>query len=302
MLLFRGQWPKHVPLDESIPALAGGFQYPTKYGYSAVGEVIEMGKDVPKEWLGRMVFAFNPHESLFCTPVHQLVLVPDEASPEDMLFLPNMETAVSFVMDGAPVIGEQVVALGQGVVGLLTCALLSQMPLANLLTVDAHSLRRKESLALGAHETFSPNDSAGFQKILRRLKENNPSGQADLTYELSGNPEALDMAIHLTDYSGRVVIGSWYGEKRTQVDLGGYFHRSAITIKSSQVSRIHPSFSGRFTKNRRLHFAVRMLEAVRPERLITHRIPIERAKEAYELIDLTPGETLQVIFTYENQK
>jgi len=33
--------------------------------------------------------------------------------------------------------------------------------------------------------------------------------------------------------------------------------------------------------------------------LITHRIPFERASEAYTLLDETPGEALQMIFTYE---
>ena len=38
--------------------------------------------------------------------------------------------AVSFIMDGSPVIGEQVAVIGQGVVGLLTTALLSGWPWA----------------------------------------------------------------------------------------------------------------------------------------------------------------------------
>jgi threonine dehydrogenase-like Zn-dependent dehydrogenase len=35
------------------------------------------------------------------------------------------------------------------------------------------------------------------------------------------------------------------------------------------------------------------------EELISHRIPFERAPEAYLLLDERPGETLQVIFTYD---
>ena len=39
---------------------------------------------------------------------------------------------MNLVMDGQPSIGEQVAVFGQGVVGLLVTALLSEMPLASL--------------------------------------------------------------------------------------------------------------------------------------------------------------------------
>jgi threonine dehydrogenase-like Zn-dependent dehydrogenase len=38
-------------------------------------------------------------------------------------------------------------------------------------------------------------------------------GGFDLTMELTGNPSALNQAIALTAFSGRVVMGSWYGTK-----------------------------------------------------------------------------------------
>ncbi len=47
-----------------------------------------------------------------------------------------METAVNLLLDGSPLIGEKVVVIGQGIIGLLTTALLSRFPLASLATVD----------------------------------------------------------------------------------------------------------------------------------------------------------------------
>lgn len=37
---------------------------------------------------------------------------------------------------------------------------------------------------------------------------------------------------------------------------------------------------------------------LRTDGLITHRIPFERAAEAYELIDRRPEETVKVVLTY----
>ena len=49
-----------------------------------------------------------------------------------------METAVNLVQDAAPILGERVLVLGQGVIGLLTASLLSEFPLETLVTVDCY--------------------------------------------------------------------------------------------------------------------------------------------------------------------
>jgi threonine dehydrogenase-like Zn-dependent dehydrogenase len=120
-----------------------------------------------------------------------------------------------------------------------------------------------------------------------------------LTYELSGNPAALDQAIAVTGFNGRIVIGSWYGQKRADLNLGGGFHRSRIRLISSQVSSIAPEWGGRWSKGRRLRVAWQMLQHVRPVHLITHRFPLEQASDAYALLDQHPEEAIQVLLTYD---
>src|SRR5512133_3877262 len=56
MLIYRGQFP-HMAVDANIEALGGEFHYPLPYGYAAVGRVMEIGKQVDKDWLGRLVFS-----------------------------------------------------------------------------------------------------------------------------------------------------------------------------------------------------------------------------------------------------
>ena len=75
--------------------------------------------------------------------------------------------------------------------------------------------------------------------------------EADLCFELSGAPSALNTAISLTGFDGRIMIGSWYGQKQSGLDLGGRFHRSRIRLISSQVSTIAPELTGRWDKDRR---------------------------------------------------
>lgn len=300
LLFYRGVAPADIPLDETITALAGDFSFPLKYGYACVGRVTAIGADVAPDWHGRLVFAFHPHESHFHSSPAELIPVPADLSSEEAAFLPNMETAVSFLQDGQPMIGEQVVVFGQGVVGLLTTSLLARLPLANLVTLDCASLRRERSLALGARKSLDPEATAVLEQLSSLLRTEGAPPGADLVYELSGNPAALDQAISATGFSGRVVIGSWYGQKRVALDLGGRFHRSRASLVSSQVSTIAPQWSGRWSKTRRLQTAWQMLRQVKPGSLISHRFPVERAAQAYALLDQHPEEALQVLLTYQS--
>jgi len=184
--------------------------------------------------------------------------------------------------------------LGQGVVGLLTASLLSEFPLETLVTADCFELRRNSSpvpqhLSL---DPYSPNFHNEAKKLLK--------GSADLTFELSGKPETLNDALAITGYSGRIVIGSWYGEKRAEIGLGGAFHRSRIKLISSQVSTVSPELSGRWNKARRFNAAWKALERIKPEKWITHRIPMDQAEEAYRRLDENPQETIQVVFDYKS--
>ena len=293
LLIYRGQFPKGLEVDENIASLGGAFRYPLRYGYAVVGRVIALGEGVDAGWGGRLVFAFNPHESHFTAPPAQLQLVPDDFTPDEAAFLPNMETALNLVMDGAPLVGERVAVFGQGIVGLLTAALLAQFPLGGLVTFDRCPNRCQASLELGVQACLDPASPEALSRAREIL-----SGEADLTYELSGVPQVLDQAIGLTGFDGRVVIGSWYGEKRASLDLGGRFHRSRIRLISSQVSTLAPGLTGRWTKERRFQLAWEMIRRVKPARWITQRYPLDQAAQAYDLLDCRPDECIQVVFTY----
>jgi threonine dehydrogenase-like Zn-dependent dehydrogenase len=259
-----------------------------------VGKVTEIGKKVGPEWKDKLVFSFQPHASHFIATPDLLIAIPDGISAETASFLPGMETAVNLVQDGAPILGERVLVLGQGVVGLLTASLLGEFPLENLATVDRYESRRK-ALNAKNQRSFDPLANDFHAQAASFLNEG-----ADLTFELSGSPSALNDAIALTAFSGRIVVGSWYGEKRAEVDLGGAFHRSRIKLISSQVSTISPELSGRWDKARRFNTAWNALERIQPEKWITHRFSLNDAKKAYQLLDNEPQNTIQIIFEHSS--
>ena len=286
-LFYRGQVPPEMQIDATLDSLAGHMRYPLKYGYAAVGRVLQVGASLDANWQNKLVFAFHPHESHFITNPSQVIPVPEHIAPEKAALLPNMETAVTFVMDGAPALGERVLVVGQGIVGLLTTFLLSHFPLESLQVVDHYEPRLEQAVAFGAarvYQTLAPSEQRAMN--------------ADLVFELSGNPQALNLAIESAGFDSRVLVGSWYGQKQVPIALGGHFHRSRIRLISSQVSTIAPQHQGRWSKTRRFDVAWQMLHKLDIDQLITHRIPIHEAAQAYSLLDERPQEAIQVLLTY----
>lgn len=299
MLFYRGQVSLDQSMDLTIKSLSGKLAYPFKYGYSVIGEIMETGPEVASDWKGKIVFCYHPHETHFNIGIDQVIPVPLHLKPEEGAFLAFMETALTFVLDGHPLMGEQAVIYGQGVIGLLTTALLAQIPLANLITLEPSLLRREKSLQLGARISLDPLEGQTLSQLKLQLREGSFYSGADLTYEISGNPAALDSAISVTGFDGRIVIGSWYGSQQVNLNLTSNFHRSRMQLISSQVSTINPKWSGHWNKTRCLQTALGMIEQIKPAQLITHRFHFSNAAQAYELIDKFSENTLQVVFTYE---
>ncbi|MCY4410272.1 MAG: zinc-binding alcohol dehydrogenase [Caldilineaceae bacterium] len=313
MLFYRGQVPAGMAADSSIAGLTDEVRYPLKYGYACVGRVCEVADplarqaetteaDGPIDAAGaedtRYYFAFHPHESHFYASPQALLPVPEGILPRQAALLPNAETAVNLVMDGAPLVGERAVVMGLGIVGLLTTALLAQFPLAALIAVDPLPHRRRLARRLGASQAIDPGGGDGPETLQEALADGGEQHGVDLIYELSGQPAALDAAVSAAGFDSRIVVGSWYGTKPATLQLGGSFHRNRIRLISSQVSTIAPQLRGRWTKARRMESAWQLLAKLPSEELISHRFPLEQADEAYRLIDSCPEQTLQVILDY----
>ncbi|MEW6221679.1 MAG: zinc-binding alcohol dehydrogenase [Thermodesulfobacteriota bacterium] len=287
LLVFQGLFPDGLAVDAAIPELAGPFAYPLRYGYSLVGEVRSCGPGVDPAWADRRVFAFHPHASHFVAAPDTLLPLPDDLGFADSVFLASMETAVSLVMDGRPLVGERVLVLGQGVVGLLVTGILARFPLSGLVSVDPLPARRRRSRALGARHSLAPGDAALAA-----------AADFDLAFELSGSPAALETAVELTGFAGRIVVGSWYGKKEGRLPLGGVFHRRRQRLFASQVSTVAPEHTGRWTRTRRLELAWETMRRLRPADLISHTLPLAEAPEAYRLLVEEPDRVGQVVLVY----
>jgi NADPH:quinone reductase-like Zn-dependent oxidoreductase/FMN phosphatase YigB (HAD superfamily) len=263
-------------------------KYPMAYGYCLVGRVIECGQGVDnaESLLGSLVFTFSPHATEAIAEQDAIQVIPDGIDAADAVFMPSIETAVSIVHDANPRFGEQVVVFGQGLVGLLVTAILSQMIQSPLIftTVDSLPKRLAVSALMGSLQAIAPSHVAA-------------TGPFDIAIEVSGNGKALQSAIDSVCNGGKVVIASWYGSSTVELELGIDFHRSHKTLVTSQVSEIPAELHARWNKQRRFQLAWEMTRQLRPSRLCTRSVSPDAAQSAYEA--LRDGSEIAIAFEYE---
>jgi threonine dehydrogenase-like Zn-dependent dehydrogenase len=258
-----------------------------------VGVVGAAGDAVPdaQRWLGRRVFAFAPHASAVVVDAGDVMPVPAGVRAEDAVFLPSVETAVSLAHAAGPLLGERVLVVGQGLIGLLTAAALQHAgagPTADVTVADVSDAR------LAVASAFNPT-AATWNPAARPTTSR---GGFDVCVEVSGNPRGLQTAIDCAAANGKVVVGSLFGDGLSPLRLGLRFHRSGVRLVASQVSHIPPELSGRWDKRRRFDVAWHVLQKVRPSRLLgaDGAVPLRSADvlRAYERLER--GEQVTALF------
>jgi len=221
------------------PFQEGDFPWPLKYGYIAVGKV-ESG---PEELLGRNVYCLHPHQEIFVVPAAAVFPLPEAVPPERAVLGANMETALNGLWDAAPLMGERIVVVGAGVVGLLVARLASQIPGARVQIVDPLEEKRIAAEALG----------------LTCVTPEHAEGEADLVLHASGNPSGLKTALALAGFEARIIELSWYGESTVKLPLGGAFHSKRLKLISSQVGHLPPIQTPRWNHAKRFGLALNLL-------------------------------------------
>ncbi len=283
-LVLSAQLEPGVALDETLSTLEGQLVYPLAYGYCSVGRVEQIGPGVGHSLLGARVFAFHPHQSHFLAKAQSVIPLPEALSAARGALLANTETAVSLVMDAAPILGEVSTVIGLGIIGQLVLGIASRLGVGEVMGIDVREDRR--SLAQRT------NPAARVGGAVKR-------GGSDVVYEVSGASQALASAIEAARREGRIIVGSWYGTGAVPLALGTRAHRNRNTVRFSQVSHIDSALSGRFDHRRRMGVALHWLQQLEVEPLLTHHVPFSEAVEAWELLRAPPPGCLQIILTHD---
>jgi threonine dehydrogenase-like Zn-dependent dehydrogenase len=273
--LYRGEAPD--PFD---PSLGDAPVYPRRYGYAWVGRALDDSAFAE----GTRVFALAPHAEWHVLERANARPIPDGIPSSRAVLSANLETAINVVWDANPSLGDRVVVLGAGVVGLLVSWLCARSG-ARVRVVEPSPRRRAVALELGASQASAPDEDL-------------PRANADIVIEASGDPSLLDRAVLYAAFEARIVVASFYGARRASVSLGEEFHRRRLQLCSSQVSRIPSSHAARWTLDRRFELVLSLLADPKLDRLLDNVVPFERAAETYAALSSGKDDTLQTVFDY----
>jgi 2-desacetyl-2-hydroxyethyl bacteriochlorophyllide A dehydrogenase len=287
LLAYRGEVDPDLPLDETLGALAGTFTYPFRYGYSAVGRVVQPAAPFQE---GQRVFAFHPHQDRFVAAAREVVDV-DGLDPRAATLYPAVETALQVCLDASPRLGETVVVVGLGAVGILVAVLLARTG-AVVLGSDPEPARQAAARAFGVRAI----DPGEVPEVV--AAETGRRG-ADLVVEASGNPQALAGSLGLLAHEGTAVICSWYGTKPVPLPLGAAFHRRRLALRSTQVSTLPAALTARWDRRRRAELAWRLARELPLPVLATHAFAFEQAAEAYACADRKEGGLIHAALRYD---
>ncbi|WP_298461030.1 zinc-binding alcohol dehydrogenase [uncultured Cellulomonas sp.] len=274
------------------------FGYPVQgWGYSEVGQVVEVADDVDTPRVGDVVHGLWGHRSdvvLPATAVAWRVLPPD-VDPVLGTFARVGSVALNAVLAADVRLGEQVAVFGQGVIGLLATRF-ATLSGARVLAVDAQPARLAVGRAFGAVEVVDAAVPGGAGAAVRALT----GGGADSAIELSGSDRALHEAVRSVVVEGTVAAAGFYQGGAEHLRLGEEFHHNRVRVVASQISGVPVGLGGRWDQPRLVRTVIGQLTrgAVDAAALVT-QVPVEDVASAFDRLDRGDPGVLQVVLRFD---
>jgi len=268
---------------------------PEGLGYSLSGTVLDVaGNQWPQFQEGDRVACagagYAVHAEVVSVPRNLVARVPRGVDLAEAAFASVGAIALHGVRQADVRLGESVAVIGLGLVGQL-CVGLCRAAGCDVIGIDLVPGRFETALTVGASVAFLPDDAAsGIEELT-----GGRGVDAVLICAATETNEPMILAGQLARSKGKVVV---VGDVRMDAPRNLYYSKELdLRISRSMgPGRYDPLYEEkgldypyeyvRWTENRNMQSFLNMLESSRLDvtRLITHRFPITKAEEAYELL------------------
>ncbi|QIP16232.1 Gfo/Idh/MocA family oxidoreductase [Spirosoma aureum] len=111
-------------LRPTLEAVFRKLDQPLPLGYCNVGTVLAVGEGITDLQIGDRVASNGPHAELVCVPRNLVAHVPDGVSDDEAVFTVIGAIGLQSIRLLLPTLGETIVVVGLGLIGLLTAELL----------------------------------------------------------------------------------------------------------------------------------------------------------------------------------
>ena len=276
---------------------------PFTTGYGAVGQVIEIGKDVGAVKVGDTIFTHSNHASHAKGEV-VMVKVPDGLDPARAVFARMASVAITALQVSDAELGDKAAVIGLGSVGNLASQLF-KLSGCDVIGIDLMNRRLEVARECGIGTTLNPSE----RNPIEAIRGWTDGKGCEVVVEASGNPQAALLATELASRKGEVIL---LGSPRRQLqanvtDLLRRIHLweyGCVTIKGAHEWRqpIREDGEGFYKHSieRNTRFLLRLIDEgrLKVSPLLTHRLSPVRCAEAYRGLLEHPGEYIGVVFDW----
>lgn len=267
---------------------------PIPLGYSLAGEVLEVGRRASGFQVGDRVACAGAglanHADINAVPKNLAVRIPDGVSDADASFVTLGAIALQGVRQAEPTLGERIVVMGLGLIGLLTVQLLKSNG-CRVLGFDPNPERAALAKELGADLIVS----SGLAEAVRGFT-GGVGADAVLLTASTKSDEPINQAAEISRLKGRIVVVGLVG---MTIDREPFYKRELDLRLSMSYGpgRHDPSYENdgndypisyvRWTEQRNMQAFLELVAdgKVTPARLVTHSFPLADAEQAYQLME-----------------
>jgi len=292
-------------LMTTVDAVRSKLGQPIPLGYCNVGVVCDARAEGFSS--GDRVVSNGPHADVVSVPKNLCAKIPDSVSDEEAAFTVVASIGLQGIRLAQPTLGEAFVVTGVGLIGLLTVQMLRAHG-CRVLAIDFDEakldLARQfgaETCNLGAGEdpvsagmAFSRGVGVDGVIITASTKSNDPITQAARMSRQRGR-------IILVGVTGLELNRADFYEKELSFQVSCSYGPGRYDSAYEDHGQDYPVGFVRWTEQRNFEAVLDMLDtgALNVSALISHRVPIEEAQQAYELL-ATDKAALGIVLTYSN--
>jgi predicted dehydrogenase/threonine dehydrogenase-like Zn-dependent dehydrogenase len=289
----------------TLEAVRNKLDQPLPMGYCNVGVVQELGSGVSGFTEGNLVVSNGRHAEFVSVPVNLCAKVPPSVPAEHAAFTVLGAIALQGIRLVNPTLGEAVVVMGLGVVGLMTVQLLRANG-CRVLATDFDPMRLALAQQFGAEVVPL---QLGAEPVAAASAFSRGRGvDAVIITASTRSSEPVHQAALMCRQRGRIVLVGVTGLELSRAD----FYEKELTFQVScsyGPGRYDPNYEEkgqdypvgfvRWTEQRNFEAVLDMMADGRLDvaPLITHRFEIAQAGEAYEVLGGSEP-SLGILLTY----
>jgi threonine dehydrogenase-like Zn-dependent dehydrogenase len=283
-----GVCSSNLPLWEGRP----WFEYPTAPGapgHEGWGLVAAFGSGVRGLGVGeRVAFlsdrAFAEYD---VAPATSIVRIPRELAEHDLPGEP-LGCAMNICRRAQLSEDQTIAVVGIGFLGALVVQIASSLG-AKVIAISQRECSLELARKMGACETIVLGDD--HDAIVHRVSDLTGARMCERVVEMVGLQGPLDLATKLCAIRGRLVIGGFHQDGPRQVDMFQWNWRGIDVINA------HERDPAAYVSGMAVAVDRVVAKRLDPSALYTHRIPMDRATEAFELMRTRPPGYVKALIT-----